>query len=117
VRDGVTYKINRGHPALDALFTPLSEPQHELLNEILDVLEESLPLDAIYLDMASHNRPPVVEDDDRRKSLEQLANTILTTIGRGSEAGIRFIETMATIEPFCFNPSIAKEIAMRLAND
>jgi hypothetical protein len=24
---------------------------------------------------------------------------------------------MATIEPFCFNPSIAKEIAMRLAND
>ena len=117
VRDGVTYKINRSHPALEALFTPLAEPQLQLLNEILEVLEESLPLDAIYLDMASHNRPPVVEDDDRRTSLEQIANTILTTIGRGSDAGIRFIETLATIEPFCFNPAIAKEIAVRLAND
>ena len=117
VRDGVTYKINRSHPALSALVTVLPEPHKELMDEVLSVLEQSIPVDAIYLDMASNARPPEVEEEERRESLEHLASQILSIVGRRSEAGLRFLETIATIEPFSFTPALSKTIAERLSHE
>jgi hypothetical protein len=117
VRDGVTYKINRSHPALSALGTVLQAAHNELLGEVLNVLEQSIPVDAIYLDMASNARPPEVEEEERRESLEHLASQILSIVGRESEAGLRFLETIATIEPFNFTPALSKTIAERLSHE
>jgi hypothetical protein len=116
VRDGVSYRINREHPLLLALATETSAETQKLLNDALDLLEQTIPMDAIYLDMASHTRPTVPDElgDVGVSKLTALAIQILAAIGRNTDAGESFLNTLHTIEPFSFHPNIAKEIAVRL---
>ena len=116
VRDGVSYRINREHPLLSALSSEVSGRTNSLLRDAFDLLEQMVPLDAIYLDLASHIRPTITseEGDVRIATLNALATQILKSIGRQTDAGERFLEMLATIEPFSFHPDVAKEIAARL---
>lgn len=117
VRDGVSYKINRDHPLLFALAGEVSDHPDNLLDQVLELLERSLPLDAIYLDKASHVRSIVEEPEEDGKNLEQLAKQILASLGKDSEAGSRFLESLSSVEPFNANPERAKEIALRLTHE
>ena len=116
VRDGVCYRINREHPLLSALSEEVPLQTRNLLHDTFDLLEQMIPLDAIYLDLASHIRPAVTieEGDVRISTLEVLATQILASIGRDTDAGQRFLDMLTAIEPFSFHPEIAKEIAARL---
>ena len=117
VRDGVSYRINRDHPLLSVLATETQEDRNNLWEEVFALLERSLPLDAIYLDMASHIRPIIEDAEGDAKTLERLANQILSSIGKNTDAGRRFLEALSTIEPFNTHPEIAKQIALRLAHE
>jgi len=57
VRDGVSYRINREHPLFSALTEEVPSQTRNLLHDTFDLLEQMIPLDAIYLDLASHIRP------------------------------------------------------------
>jgi hypothetical protein len=116
VRDGVSYRINREHPLLSALNQEIPLQTRNLLHDTFDLLEQMIPLDAIYLDLASQIRPAVTTDDGaiRISTLEVLATQIVASIGRDTDAGQRFLDMLASIEPFSFHPEIAKEIAARL---
>jgi hypothetical protein len=117
VRDGVAYKINREHPLVSALEKSVEHDQLGLFDELLRVLESSLPFDALYADMASEIRPATEEpEDDGDHSLLALAEQILTAIGRETEAGRRFLATLHTIEPFSSVPALARSIAERLSS-
>jgi hypothetical protein len=117
VRDGVSYKINRGHPLVVALNTNMTSANDQLLEDVLRLMEQTVPLDLIYLDMASHIRPATLPDEDKVHLLEQLASQIFESLGRKSEAGIRFLEMLQTVEPFNSLPQVAKDIAARLASE
>lgn len=117
VRDGVSYKINRDHPLLSALATVIPAAQESLMEEVFALLERSLPLDAIYLDKASHIRPIIEDKEDDLKSLEHLAVQILSSLGRETEAAQRFLDSLNTVEPFNAYPELAKQIAIRLAHE
>jgi Histidine kinase-, DNA gyrase B-, and HSP90-like ATPase len=117
VRDGVSYKINRDHPLLSILAEKTSEEALSLLEEVLLLLERALPLDAIYLDKASHVQTITDEDAHTVKELESLAIQILDSLGKSTEAGVRFLSALGTIEPFNAQPELAKTIAQRLASD
>lgn len=118
VRDGVSYRINREHPLLSALTEEIPSQTHNLLHDTFDLLEQMIPLDAIYLDLASHIRPTLTtnEGDAGIATLEILATQILASIGKDTDAGQRLLDMLATIEPFSLHPNIATEIAARLRN-
>jgi hypothetical protein len=87
-----------------------------LLDELLRVLEQTIPFDAIYLDMASEVRPTTPEADDEHESLRTLAERILDSLGRTTPAGQRFLSSLAVIEPFSAYPDEAKTIVRELSN-
>jgi hypothetical protein len=101
---------------LSALSEEVPLQTRNLLHDTFDLLEQMIPLDAIYLDLASHIRPAVTieEGDVRISTLGVLATQILASIGRDTDAGQRFLDMLTAIEPFSFHPEIAKEIAARL---
>jgi hypothetical protein len=88
-----------------------------LIEQVLLLLERSIPLDAIYLDKASHIEPVVEEQEEKERFLRDLAAQILTSLGKNSEAGTRFLEALGTVEPFNTNPELSAQIARRLSND
>lgn len=118
VRDGVSYRINRDHPLLAALESQVPPKAEKLLDDALDLLEQTIPMDAIYMDMASHIRPTIADEVSGAEigRLDSLAHQILAAIGRNTDAGKRFIDKLASIEPFSFHPDVSKEIATRLKN-
>jgi hypothetical protein len=117
VRDGVSYRINRDHPLLAALATIMPEAQGSLVEDVFALLERSVPLDAIYLDKASHIQPIIEDQEDNFKSLENLAIQILSSLGRETVAAQRFLDSLNAIEPFNAHPELAKQIAIRLAHE
>lgn len=117
VRDGVSYKINRDHPLIAALIDSASDQPQGLIDQVLLLLERSLPLDAIYLDKASHIEPVDEEKDSQRAFLEGLAVQILSSLGRGTVAADQFLANLTTIEPFNQQPTMANQIAQRLSSD
>lgn len=108
-RDGVTYSINRRHPLIAAIKHE-SEPQGRLVNELLTLLEQTIPYDSIYLDMASEVRPATPEAGNPATDLRELAMSIRASLGTGSAAAAQFIAALTTIEPFCRYPEIAAAI-------
>jgi hypothetical protein len=117
VRDGVSYRINRDHPLLAALATGIPEAEGSLVDDVFALLERSIPLDAIYLDKASHIQPIIEDKEDDLKSLERLAVQILSSLGRETEAAQRFLGSLNTVEPFNAHPELADQIAKRLAHE
>ena len=114
VRDGIAYRINREHPLIAALTNAPTEQGAELVKELLTVLEQTLPFDAIYLDMASEVRPTAPEVADEDDGLRTLATRILAALGTATAEGQRFLAAIATIEPFSAYPEEAKKIALEL---
>jgi hypothetical protein len=113
-RDGVAYRINRNHPLLLAVTSSLPGEQAALFRELLQVLEDSIPFDAIYADMASEVRPATRALSDDAEGILTLAETILTTLGRDTDAGRRFLASISHTEPFCNVPNIAQTITQKL---
>lgn len=117
VRDGVTYKVNRDHPLVSGLLDRTSEETFDLVEQVLALLERSLPLDAIYLDKASHIEPPSEGRDNQSRYLEGLATQIVSMLGAGTPAAAQFIENLATVEPFNKFPALVAELAQRLSSE
>ncbi len=117
VREGVSYKVNRDHPLITALIDSGPELSCDLVEQVLALLERSLPFDAIYLDKASHIEPIDEDLDSQFNFLERLAAQVVSSLGSGTAASKQFLENLSTIEPFNKHPATAARIAQRLFND
>ena len=117
IRDGVSYRINRDHPLLCALAVVMPESQEPLMEEVFALLERSIPLDAIYLDKASHIQPIIEAEEDDLKSLQSLAVQIVSSLGRETEAAKRFLDSLSNVEPFNAHTELAKQVAIRLSHE
>jgi hypothetical protein len=115
VRDGVSYKVNRDHPLITALIDSAPEMSSGLVEQLLALLERSLPLDAIYLDKASHIEPVDENKDSQFDFLEGIAVQIVSSLGSGTAASNQFLENLTTVEPFNKHPAMATQIAQRLS--
>ena len=114
-RDGVAYRINRDHPLIAALEKAHTHDQSLLFGQVLHTLEETIPFDAVYADMASELRPMVVHNtDDKYETLLALAESILGSLGRETAEGQRFLAALPTTEPFTGAPEAAKAVLRRL---
>ncbi len=116
VRHGVSYTINRTHPLVRALERSIGNDSVPLLNAFLRTLEQTLPFDALYADLASELRPATEEPaEDARQAMFALAQSLLASLGgRETEEGKRFIAALPSIEPFSRSLEEARAIARRL---
>ena len=117
VRGGVSYRVNRDHPLLTALIDSAPQASGDLVEQVFALLERSLPLDAIYLDKASHIEPVAEDQDSKFDFLEGLATQIVASLGSGTAGSKRFLDNLSMVEPFNKHPAIATQIAQRLSND
>jgi hypothetical protein len=114
-RDGVAYRINRDHPLIIALEKTNSHDQSLLFGQVLHTLEETIPFDAVYADMASELRPKIdVTADGAYETLLALARSILSSLGPETSEGLRFLTALPTTEPFTSAPEAAKAIQQKL---
>lgn len=114
-RDGVAYRINRDHPLVVALEKTISQDQSLLFGQLLHTLEETIPFDAVYADMASELRPRVSPAaDGAYETLLALAESILNSLGPDTPEGERFLAAIPTTEPFTSAPEAAKAILRKL---
>ena len=114
VRGGVTYRINRDHPLIEAIERLLPEHDTPLFDQLLQTLEGTFPFDALYADMASERRPAVDAPEDEQQLLD-LAQRIITAIGDDPEAVARFLAALPSTEPFARLPNLAARIIHKLA--
>jgi hypothetical protein len=114
-RDGISYRINREHPAISALERTHSEEQSALFEQTLRTLEQTIPFDAVYADMASELRPALPESNgDVYNNLLSLAENILRVLGSDTDEGQRFLAVLPKTEPFNIAPEAAKLIQLKL---
>ncbi len=113
-RDGVAYRINRVHPLVTALQRSSSCDSSPLLEDLLKVLEETVPFDAVYADMAAERRPHMpVGGSEEDETLRVLAETILGSLGPDTEEGKRFLAAISKTEPFSRAPHVVQALVKR----
>ena len=115
VRGGVTYRINRDHPAVNAIERLLPEHDAPLFGQLLQLLEQTFPFDALYADIAQERRPALdqatAEDE---QALLDLAERIMSAIGDDKQSLKQFLDSLPSTEPFSQVPNLAVRIKLRL---
>jgi hypothetical protein len=109
-RDGVRFDINREHPVLLNLRKNLEIVDQNLLEALLQVLEQSFPMEALYAKLAEDNRAKTVING-AEKNFRQTILTILTGWSAGEASKTAFLEALHLIEPFSFAPDVAQKVA------
>lgn len=110
VRGGVSYTVNREHPAVLSVREALDERDFGRLSGLLRTLELSLPTDALYADMASERR--VQNDNDAAEVVNMLRDlaTRLTEAADDPTAAERILAMLPQIEPFSSYPAATKHV-------
>jgi hypothetical protein len=116
VRGGFTYSINREHPAAAALEHVIPDCELGLFQQLLQIIEDSFPFDAVYADMASERRPAINEDEDDEQHLLDIARRIIDAIGDDKDAVARFLNALPSTEPYTKFPNLTARILHKLTS-
>lgn len=116
-REGVAYRINRRHPLVAALSLKLSAEELALLSGLVETIETSLPLDALYADLAQ-SRAALSQDADLDEDLLYEIARPLVAAYEGEAGGTDgMLAKLRFVEPFCLKPEIAERVIARLTDD
>ena len=74
-RDGIEYKVNRQHPMISAVLNGLEGSDGQLLESLLKNIEQMLPAEALYADMASNPRAVVRDHEATEEELFDLCRS------------------------------------------
>jgi hypothetical protein len=110
-RAGVRYTINRDHPLLNALKENTQPELWIVLSNILDVIENSIPIEAIYADYSS--RPQAFEEKPD-VSEEYLLNVLTAFSSLFRTKGIldrkRMAAALLPVQPFSQNRELTQKL-------
>lgn len=102
---GVRYSLNKDHPVIASYQQMLEPDQQRLFNEVLTVVEDSIPVEAIYSDYSmtpkSFDEAPALDGEDILRRLGLLCE-ILTAEKQLDAEGFR--KTVNNLKPFCDYP-------------
>lgn len=100
-KNRITYSVNAGHPAIEHLQTGLTSDQGRSFRLILDLIGDTLPLDALHADLNSAPKsvgPAVLSDED-------LNAKLVTTCHGLREQGLTIDQARATLVALLFDLS------------
>lgn len=112
-RGGISYVVNRDHPAVTALTGKLDLSAKRLLELLLDTIERTFPADALYADMAS-DLPTWCDDENIRNTLKELALSLLSAAEALDGGRDRLLASLPLLDPFCEYPDITTSILEEL---
>jgi hypothetical protein len=103
---GVHYSLNKDHPVISSYKQMLEPDQQRLFSEVLTVIEDSIPVEAIYSDYSmtpkSFDDSPVALDaEDIRRRLRLICEILNAEKQIDSES---FRKTINNLKPFCDYP-------------
>jgi len=101
-RDGYSYSINREHPLIDALRRRLGPEEVTHLADVLTLIEQSFPNQALYADMAGDVKvePPTTGLATVSELVEMARRIVGALGGPKTEEGKTFLSKLEQIEPF-----------------
>lgn len=106
--DSYRYEINPDHPLVSGLSDRLEPDEQKILQNLLQILAASLPLETIYADRCSDGRTHSA-DGEYAQVLENC-RTLVSQLGLA-------IETVLTIDPICQYPQMHAQIRKDLKSD
>ncbi len=111
VRDGYEYQINRKIPQLELLLSSLDEAEVKLLNTVLNTIEASFPVGALYVDAAKGNIEDKKEDKDDiiKKMWDELQVQMSYVIEKKLDVKA-YYTAFSKVEPYCNYPEIKEKI-------
>jgi hypothetical protein len=107
-RTGYLYKINRVIPQLKILKETLKKEEYIQIENVLKLLEESIPATTMYLDISKGNYGIEV-DKETRKQLEEIKSQIV--IAKSVNMDIKcLLNAYICTEPYCKNEELKSMI-------
>lgn len=95
----IDYRINRDLPQLKILESQLGPRQLTMLNNVLSLIEESIPNNQIYLDTANN----VYNQENIENDIDEMISQINDMLNIAEQIGItkkEFLETILKTEPY-----------------
>jgi hypothetical protein len=114
-REGICYVVNREHPAITIFRNKLDEDSRKLLELVLDTIERTFPVDALYADMAS-DCPQYFDEENLTEKFMELAQNLLAATTDIEGGRDRLLQSLPSLDPFCLYPKITETIVQELKN-
>jgi hypothetical protein len=113
-RTGIIYRINRDHPVIKDLLSAFTDRDKRSLMTVLDVLESTYPVNALYNDAATEQTAN--DEGMSEKELRDLASQLYAAAQNLPDKGRSMIERLPFIEPFSYNADVTQQIMGELKN-
>jgi hypothetical protein len=115
LRSGIRYRIHKGHPAVAAVIEACGEHK-ELVKAMLRVVEETVPVQRIWLDTAENKDTPRTgfegESPEAPEGVQQILHVLYNEMtcrrGMSPESAIR---TLSMTEPFQNYPALVASLS------
>ena len=104
-RHSFRYEVNNDHPMVQRLADSLDEPGKRMLDTLFSLLEESLPLEAIYSDMCGDQRGGQEQEVERLLALAQSIKDCLPDLEIGQ---------LLAMDPFVRHPDLHEQLRKEL---
>ncbi|WP_017209988.1 ATP-binding protein [Clostridium beijerinckii] len=115
IRGEIEYKINRDIPQLKLLQESLNDQELKVLESLLEKLEESLPINALYVDACNGK-----VKDDSSNDTEELYADVMEQIEYAKMQGMDYkmlLNAFLKTEPYCNNKELTKKLQEVLENE
>lgn len=107
-REGIQYLINREHPVIESTRQKLEKQHHKEFESLLKLIEESLPMNAIYLDMTEDEN--FASELDTAEKIRDLAVNILGSFNHDQDFLLKRLDWMEKFEPFSGMPEVIEQL-------
>lgn len=116
-REGIWYQVNRKHPIIESLQNKLRREERVELEQLLKSIEESYPIDSLYIDMASDEKVQIDSEDDHFDHLKELAELLINSAKFVEGGQERMIKQLHLMDPFCNYPDLTNKLMEEFIND
>jgi len=107
-REGIRYLINRDHPIVDTVIQMFGTQHHKELESMLNLIEDSLPLNAMYVDMVEDEY--FLTNPNTVDYVRDLAMNILGSLEQSEDNLEKRLSWMEKFEPFSQFPEAIEQI-------
>lgn len=114
LRGGVRYRIDEGHPAVAAVIESVGD-KADLVRAMLRVVEETVPVQRIWLDTAENKDTPRTGFSGEAETAPDGVKTVLLTlfrdmIGRRGMSPEAAVRALSSTEPFQIYPNLVASL-------
>lgn len=106
----ISYRLNRDHPLLKDFVDSLGTGQRDQFADVIRLLEDLLPLDALYADLAGDRRNTSQIDEESSAATRRMAATFVQTLKEANVAPEAIVMALRTTEPFCLTPNVVDQV-------